>query len=235
VNRIVVQSYKEILTGISAERISHILSCDDIQKASRFYHKEDKDRFTAARILLWHELEGGHTFSDTNLELPLRLTYNAFGKPMLPDCPITFNWSHSGNLVALAVGTTPCGIDIELHHTRPLFDIKSLCTPLELDWLAMLTEQGEYDEKQAFLILWSAKEAALKALGIGLSVDPRHVEIAFVHDEPHDWETTIHCTELKGHYRTIECNSESYALAWCTTERLDAMVYDNRISNVCKW
>lgn len=233
-NRIVVQSYKEILNGISAANISHILSSDDIQKASRFYHKEDKDRFTAARILLWHELVGGDNFPDTNIELPLRLAYNAYGKPMLPDCPITFNWSHSGSLVALAVGTNPCGVDIELHHCRPLFDIESVCTPRELDWLATLTEQGEYDKKQAFLILWSAKEAALKALGTGLSVDPRHVEIAFLQNEPQVWETTVRSIDLKGDYRTIKYASETYALAWCSTQQVDAMVYDNRISIVCK-
>jgi len=228
-DRIVVQSYEEILTGLPPERISQILSPEDTHKASRFYHKEDQDRFIAARILLWQVLETDKALT-ANLELPLRLDYNAHGKPGLHNCPIAFNWSHSGNLIALMVGSSSCGIDIELHNSRTLFDFESLCTTLELDWLARFIERSGYSKKDAFLVLWSAKEAALKTIGVGLSVDPRHVEISFLSDESTEWITTIDGTILKGSFKQINLKSDAYALAWCSDNRIDNVFYGNGIS-----
>lgn len=53
-NALIVQPYTQILEQTSAELVSQMLSSEDLQKASRFYHKQDADRFIAARILLWH-------------------------------------------------------------------------------------------------------------------------------------------------------------------------------------
>lgn len=53
-NALIVQPYSHILENTSSEWVSQILSAEDAQKASRFYHKEDADRFIAARVLLWH-------------------------------------------------------------------------------------------------------------------------------------------------------------------------------------
>jgi len=53
-NVLFVQPYAQILENTSSEWVSTILSDEDLRKASRFYHKEDADRFIAARIFLWH-------------------------------------------------------------------------------------------------------------------------------------------------------------------------------------
>jgi phosphopantetheinyl transferase len=53
-NLVVVQSYHQILDVTPKEQIAAVLSPEDLEKAARFYHKEDSDRFIAARILLWH-------------------------------------------------------------------------------------------------------------------------------------------------------------------------------------
>jgi phosphopantetheinyl transferase len=229
-NHIVVQPYEEIVAGMSPQRVSEILSIEDAQKAARFHRKEDYDRFVAARILLWQELQIADKMPDMSLALPLCFNYSTYGKPTLTDCPITFNWSHSGSLIALALGTNLCGIDIELNHSRSIYDMDSLCTPAELAWLENVTKDARMGKMEAFLILWSAKESALKTVGVGLSVDPRHVEISFIDDEPREWETTINGVMLTGEYRQITYKTQSYALAWCTTERSRTLVYDSRIS-----
>lgn len=99
------------------------------------------------------------------------------GKPMLAgdlatrrgDAKLEFNWSHSGDvaLVALALGVAP-GVDIERHHARAnaLALAQRYFDPAEAATLAKL--QGDARDR-AFLALWCAKEAVLKATGEGLS------------------------------------------------------------------
>ncbi|QWP77900.1 4'-phosphopantetheinyl transferase superfamily protein [Lysobacter sp. K5869] len=77
------------------------------------------------------------------------------------------NWSHSGErlLVALARGAR-VGVDLERLHRRPraLEVAKRYFTDAEANWLA-----AQDDRDLAFLRLWCAKEAVLKAHGHGLS------------------------------------------------------------------
>lgn len=77
------------------------------------------------------------------------------------------NWSHSGErlLVALAPRAR-IGVDLERLHRRPraLQVARRYFTAREADWLA-----AQADRDLAFLRLWCAKEAVLKAHGHGLS------------------------------------------------------------------
>jgi 4'-phosphopantetheinyl transferase len=94
-----------------------------------------------------------------------------YGRPALaaPHDALAFNWSHSGDraLLAIARGIAP-GIDIERRSARPrALEIaqRYFCAE-EADALAML------DATQlptAFMELWTAKEAVLKALGRGIA------------------------------------------------------------------
>jgi len=93
------------------------------------------------------------------------------GRPALapPHAALAFNWSHSGDqaLLALACGIVP-GIDIERRRARP--------RALEIAQRFFCAEEtaalARLDAEQctaAFLELWTAKEAVLKALGRGLA------------------------------------------------------------------
>ena len=105
-------------------------------------------------------------------ELPggLRLGRSAHGRPMLEaptgwDC----NWSHSGGLLAIALGARArVGIDIERERRRPraLELARRFFTAAEADWLAT---PARGDPSLDFLRLWCAKEAVLKAHGRGLA------------------------------------------------------------------
>jgi phosphopantetheinyl transferase len=125
-------------------------------------------------------------------------------------------------------------VDIEHHHDRSLFDYASLCTSKELDWLSRWLKGGSYTEKEAFLILWSAKEAVLKTLGVGLSVDPRHIGITFPHHEPYTWISVIDGVELFGYYRTVRHNRHDYALSWCSSLWSENIQYGDDIAEVYK-
>ena len=79
------------------------------------------------------------------------------------------NWSHSGDglLVALGEGVR-VGIDLEWPRprSRAMALARRFFDPAEADWLAGLAEDAR---QQAFLRLWCAKEAVLKAHGRGVS------------------------------------------------------------------
>lgn len=75
--------------------------------------------------------------------------------------------SHSQGLVAVAASRHwTVGVDIEVHRPVPLATMaRRWFSDLEAAWL---TSQRDADRDEAFLLLWTAKEAVGKALGIGL-------------------------------------------------------------------
>ncbi len=68
-------------------------------------------------------------------------------------------------------------------------------------------------------MMWSAKEAALKATGLGLSLDPRHFEIQFPHDHPSNWELILDGVCWTGSYQQLRYQNMSYAVSWCMPNR----------------
>ncbi len=101
--------------------------------------------------------------------LPLRR--DGFGRPRL-EAPYALHdvgWSHSGDglLIALGEGIV-LGIDLELSKPRPrALDLARRYFPAtEAAWLATLPDPAR---EAAFLRLWCAREAVLKAHGRGLA------------------------------------------------------------------
>ena len=91
------------------------------------------------------------------------LRHDELGRPHLPGLWVSI--SHAPELIAVAAGQDgPVGVDVENQHAREVASMaRRWFTPAELDWMT-----GQPDELQAFLHLWTAKEAVGKALGQGL-------------------------------------------------------------------
>ncbi|ASR42737.1 hypothetical protein BEN78_04385 [Xanthomonas citri pv. mangiferaeindicae] len=106
------------------------------------------------------------------------LARDARGRPRLRlaaeapgEAPTRFdiNWSHSGEALAVALGDgVDVGIDIEWLRPRPqaMALARRFFAPEEADALARLPAA---EAETAFVQLWCAKEAVLKAHGHGLS------------------------------------------------------------------
>jgi 4'-phosphopantetheinyl transferase len=124
------------------------------------------------------------------------LDEDAHGKPRLATAPsrasgtpaLDFNWSHSGDyaLIGLSRGGA-LGVDIERFgkDRRALEIARRFFDPAEADALATLDARARDD---AFIGLWCAKEAVLKAAGEGLSFGLER--LAFARDGAINWQLT---------------------------------------------
>lgn len=110
------------------------------------------------------------------------LREEAYGRPALAgaaDSALGFNWSHSGPhaMIALGCGITP-GIDLEQLRTRP----RALAIArrfFSIDEVRMLETVAPSERSAAFLRVWTAKEAVLKAHGRGLAFGLDRLSIDF--------------------------------------------------------
>ncbi len=84
------------------------------------------------------------------------------GRPSVAGDSRRLSISHSGDTVAVAVGDTPVGIDVE--QLRPVEErlIRYVCTPAEYAHVTAVT--GE-ERTRRFFSVWTAKEALYKRDG----------------------------------------------------------------------
>jgi len=108
------------------------------------------------------------------------------GKPRVPGDALSFSVSHAATFGVVALSRDVCvGADVELPSSR--FD------DLIANEALAASEMAEYMTlsgipRRTFLVdRWVAKEAVLKALGVGLAIDP--VSLAFGPPAPSGWKT----------------------------------------------
>jgi 4'-phosphopantetheinyl transferase len=150
------------------------LSREEMQRANRFVFAIDRERYIHAHYAM-RRILGGYLGTKPH-EVPL--TFNRFGKPMLePAHALAFSMSHSSDLGLLAVGSVAqVGVDIEqIAHRRGLRELAdAMCTAKER---RALDEIADAQFERAFLAIWTKKEALLKAIGVGLALDPALVHV----------------------------------------------------------
>jgi 4'-phosphopantetheinyl transferase len=152
-----------------------LLSTSERVRADRRKRPQDRERSLQAHCAIRRILALQLGRDPRHLEFDT----TAFGKPFLtrPAQDLQFNLSHSGRhgLIAVAKGRS-VGVDIEVR--RPIGDLLGvalqIATPREAKFLKQLPTGQVHS---AFFELWTRKEAMLKALGRGFSVDPRELEV----------------------------------------------------------
>lgn len=146
-----------------------LLSEPEKARANRFHFERDARRYRASHTALRQVLAEA-----TGLPAQeLAFVEGPFGKPRLAGAGQPhFNMSHSANRALIGLcADAPIGVDIEI--PRDMSDLESLAqrnfTPTEF---AALLAVDPTQRLQAFLRCWTRKEACLKALGSGLSIEP---------------------------------------------------------------
>jgi 4'-phosphopantetheinyl transferase len=146
--------------------LEDILSAEEKDQCSRFVRPEDRARCAASRAALRVVL-AKYTGTDPRA---LALTAGTSGKPCL-DCPqpsVQFNMAHSGDLALIAV-TRESRVGIDIERKREIPGMESILDAFfSRQESIFLRSLGPGERRLAFFQLWTRREAAAKALGIGL-------------------------------------------------------------------
>ena len=161
-------------------------------EALRYRHVRDRCLSLAAALLL--TLAARH---DGLAVDALHFTKSVYGKPLCVERPDWhFNLSRSGSLAVCFSGPCALGVDVQVLKDMPHCSFDAWLHASEKAWL---TQWGHvYPEILARL--WTRKEAFLKAVGAGFSIDPAAVSV--LHGQAPLWQgQSYHFEEysLSGH------------------------------------
>jgi len=158
-------------------RLEQLLTPVEREQVARFFREADRTSRTVARGMLRSLLA---TYLETSPDA-VAIVSGHHGKPMLdPEThrqSIEFSVSHSGNVVLLAFSVDAAvGIDVEAIRTD--VDLSGLVARvLTSEEADVLRQADESARTQIFFRTWARKEAVLKALGTGFSVEPDRVAV----------------------------------------------------------
>lgn len=215
VNQVYVWQADLNLTNSRLQKLQLTLSADEQCRANRFYFPQDKNHYIAARGILRSILA---EYLHTNPEL-IKFTYTPQGKPYLANNNkkssveyknvIQFNLSHSQGLALYAIAVDrPLGIDLE--YCRPLPNALALAKrwflPSEYqELLPQSNRVSQCEQEKTFFRLWTAKEAYLKATGVGLR-DLATVEITITPEDSLQFKAINGSRELAQEWSLLELN-----------------------------
>lgn len=102
-----------------------------------------------------------------------------WGKPFFLRSDMEFSLTHTKTMAFCALSDQPVGVDAEtIRPVRPRVPERTM-NPLELEWMETMDDRDE-----AFLQLWTAKEAWVKLTGRGLEGRPKEIALAMGEDAP---------------------------------------------------
>ena len=172
----------------------HLLNLADVllnepehKRANSYYRQKDRERFIVSRVAL-RKLMGKYLN-----QAPQNIVFSIGNnkKPYIQSLtqPIHYNVSHSGDKILIAISDHETGIDVE--HIQPDFDYEEII-PTCFSTLEAAQIRSSNDPRHTFYLLWTRKEALLKATAKGVdddlisisSLDDAH-EVGFTQV---DWE-----------------------------------------------
>lgn len=185
------------------ERYERLLDAEERARRARFVFEKDRRLFVMAHGLTREALSGQAKVAPEKWRfIAGKNGRPEIAEPKLPR-PLRFNLSHTAGLVACALNwSLDVGVDVERRY-RPGTDLAvadRYFSPPEVRWLYA---GAEHERTDRFLILWTLKEAYIKAVGEGLSAPldrfavatagtgPATATIAFMPplvDEPGAWQ-----------------------------------------------
>lgn len=201
------------------------LSPQEQSQANRFAFDKDRRSYVTAHWLVRKVLSHYHPVPPDEWEF----TRGLFGKPSIsaPEQKerLEFNLSHTAGMVVCAVTCLgPIGVDVERVRMREYLDVaRRFFAPDEVQQLERLPE---HERRSAFFRFWTLKEAYIKALGKGLSVDlsrfgfpdvmGEEITIHFAegNDDPENWKFLRHEPDEDYKIAAALCCSSDSSVKW---------------------
>lgn len=147
-----------LLPFVSPKRLKKIFS---------YYHTADKKLSLYAALLVRMQLSILSGIPNN----ALRFQYNSYGKPLLLSNPqYHFNFSHTHNIILCSISNVaPTGIDVEsISEDFPIHSIYEGLHPTEIQNINSSSLESQYVR---FYKIWTQKEAFVKFLGTGFSME----------------------------------------------------------------
>jgi|GEM_PF-3484399 phosphopantetheinyl transferase len=169
------------------EKAKTLLNSNDLKGSLPLVFEEDRYRSALIYAIVKYHL--GLLLDQPPQKLTLQR--NEFGKPYLQGYPLHFNISHTKSYAFLGIHLSKqIGVDIEEINHEIFEGIESFLFPYEKQWLFDCFK----NPNEGALALWCAKEALLKAIGIGFSANPipRFICIEKISEEIHRLKGTAH-------------------------------------------
>ncbi len=161
-----------------------LLTPDEKERADRFCFEKDQANFITGRAIL-RTLLGRYT---NQSPADIKFKYNSYGKPLLKkqvqSPPFNFNLSHSGGKVLYAFSRgIPLGIDLE--KMKPDIDFAAIAQRFfSHGEVSSLFSLKKSDRVEAFYACWTRKEAFIKAMEMGLSLELDKFNVSLRPGEP---------------------------------------------------
>jgi 4'-phosphopantetheinyl transferase len=158
---------------IQLEKALTIISDEEKARAGKFRFDRDRDRFVRGRAYLRTTLADCLDITPETVDLKR----HEHGKLYLEDDPVYFNLTHSAGSGVIVVSEEHLvGVDLEFvnRKVKALEVARTVLVDRELDYLEATRAA---DRERMFLYFWTAKEAYLKLLGTGLSLEPNKVSL----------------------------------------------------------
>lgn len=159
------------------ERLTALLSKDEIERAGRFRFDDDRRAFVAAHALVRTLLAQVTGLAPRDLRFAGEEQTKPKLDPSLGIRDLDFSLSHTRGFVAAAAGTgVDVGVDVETLDREHDGDAIAAAyfAPSEISAIA---GSSPSERRACFLSFWTAKEAILKAAGTGLSLPLNAVTI----------------------------------------------------------
>jgi 4'-phosphopantetheinyl transferase len=166
------------------QALQGLLSPDERERAERFHFHKHREHFMVARGVL-RTILGCYLRVEPS---QLRFAYSAYGKPALDEIPdhqtLRFNLSHSREL-ALYAFTREREIGLDLEYRREDFASEQIAerffSAREVEMLRALPSKSR---TEGFFNCWTRKEAYIKAVGLGLSLQLDRFDVSLSPFEP---------------------------------------------------
>jgi 4'-phosphopantetheinyl transferase len=150
-----------------------LVSESEKSRAKKFFSEKERETYIICHGFL-RLLLAGKIKADPSEVSFKRGEYN---KPGLAGDPLFFNISHTKKAFAIGISEEfPLGVDIENMDRRvDLTSIsKAYFSRRELEY----TMKSGADQKERFFLIWTRKEALLKAIGTGITDDLNKIEVS---------------------------------------------------------
>ncbi len=163
--------------------LSKNLSSEELKKADNFHFEKDKNSYIISHSCLRLTLSKYLNIKPTTI----KFKENKYGKPFLHkeiNKDLRFNLSHSGDFCLIGI-TLNDKIGVDIEKIKPEFSSLEIAekyfSKKEFTELSCLPEPKI---TEAFFTFWTRKEAFIKAVGNGLSIDLKSFDVTLSPTKP---------------------------------------------------